>query len=69
MRWALPRKGERKPIPLLTTEFNALDARSPPAGGWVAYSLDESGQDRAGTPYPLGGSVSAFPRLASVFLL
>ncbi len=41
--WVLPLFGDRKPYPLLPTEFNEEAARFSPDGRWVAYSSDETG--------------------------
>jgi Tol biopolymer transport system component len=43
--WVLPLERDRKPVPLLITEFNERQARFSPDGHWVAYLSDESGQD------------------------
>lgn len=40
---ALPMSGDRKPIPLLHTQFNESEGRISPNGGWIAYVSDESG--------------------------
>jgi Tol biopolymer transport system component len=37
--------GERKPVPVLRTEFDERDARFSPDGRWIAYMSDESGRD------------------------
>jgi hypothetical protein len=39
----LPMSGGRKPVPLLKTPFNELQARIAPNGRWFAYVSDESG--------------------------
>ncbi len=36
--------GERKPIPLLQTEFEEFDAQFSPDGKWIAYISNESGR-------------------------
>ena len=41
--WVLPLFGERKPYPLLQTEFGEFWARFSPDGRWVAYVSDETG--------------------------
>jgi len=41
--WVLPLEGDRKPVPLLVTEFRELGARFSPDGRWVAYVSGESG--------------------------
>lgn len=40
----LPLQGDRKPLPLLSTEFDELDGRFSPDGRWVAYVSNESGR-------------------------
>jgi serine/threonine protein kinase/Tol biopolymer transport system component len=43
--WVLPLFGERKPFPLLQSEFReGWNARFSPDGRWVAFESDESGQ-------------------------
>jgi Tol biopolymer transport system component len=42
--WLLPLQGERKPLPLLRTEFDEPDGRLSPDGRWVAYVSNESGR-------------------------
>ena len=42
--WVLPLFGDRKPIPLLQSEFFEASAVFSPDGRWIAYSTDESGQ-------------------------
>lgn len=43
--WALPMQGnERKPVPLLQTQFNELLGAFSPDGKWIAYLSDESGR-------------------------
>lgn len=41
---ALPIEGDRKPIPLLVTEFNEGWPKVSPDGRWLAYGSDESGR-------------------------
>jgi Tol biopolymer transport system component len=41
--WVLPMFGDRKPYPLLDTEFDEAFARFSPDGRWVAYASDEAG--------------------------
>ena len=41
--WILPTTGDRKPFPLLDSEFNEYQGRTSPDGRWVAYVSDESG--------------------------
>jgi Tol biopolymer transport system component len=42
--WALPLTGDRKPIPLLQSEFNERMGQLSPDGRWLAYVSDESGR-------------------------
>jgi hypothetical protein len=42
--WMLPLFGERKPAPLVQTQFNEGLARISPDGNWMAYESDESGR-------------------------
>jgi Tol biopolymer transport system component len=42
--WVLPLFGDRKPIPLLQTEFDELYPYFSPDGRWIAYVSDESRQ-------------------------
>jgi hypothetical protein len=42
--WALPLTGDRKPIPLLQSEFNEYMGQLSPDGRWLAYASDESGR-------------------------
>ncbi|HEV3334716.1 MAG TPA: protein kinase [Bryobacteraceae bacterium] len=42
--WVLPLEGDRKPVPLLATEFNELEAAFSPDARWVAYTSNESGR-------------------------
>jgi serine/threonine protein kinase/Tol biopolymer transport system component len=41
--WMLPLSGERKPVPLLVSEFEETGAQLSPDGRWVAYRSDVSG--------------------------
>jgi serine/threonine protein kinase len=43
--WVLPLFGDRKPFPLLQTNFAETWARFSPDGRWVAYVSDETGTD------------------------
>jgi eukaryotic-like serine/threonine-protein kinase len=40
--WALPLEGDRKPRPVLQTEFNEVSGQFSPDGRWIAYGSDES---------------------------
>jgi Tol biopolymer transport system component len=42
--WVLPLEGDRKPVPLVATEFDERDGRFSPDGHFVAYVSDESGR-------------------------
>jgi Tol biopolymer transport system component len=41
--WALPMAGDRKPFPILQSEFNETDGVLSPDGKWLAYTSDETG--------------------------
>jgi Tol biopolymer transport system component len=41
--FALPVTGDKKPIPLMTSEFNEVMGQVSPDGRWLAYASDESG--------------------------
>ena len=43
--WALPLNGQRKPIPLLHTEFIETHAQISPDGKWFACQSDETGRN------------------------
>jgi hypothetical protein len=42
--WVLPLAGDRKPLPLLQTEFNEHFPTFSPDGRWIAYCTDETGR-------------------------
>jgi eukaryotic-like serine/threonine-protein kinase len=42
--WALPIDGDRKPIPVVQTNFDERDAQFSPDGKWIAYQSNESGR-------------------------
>ena len=42
--WALPMNGDRKPFPVVQTEFNEGVAEFSPDGRWIAYQSDKTGQ-------------------------
>jgi len=51
--WVLPLSGNRKPIPLLTTEFNENFGQFSPDGRWVAYHSNESDRNEVYVaPFP-----------------
>ncbi len=43
--WALPMTGDRKPIPVLNSQFSEMRAKFSTDGRWMAYTSDESGRD------------------------
>lgn len=43
--WALPLSGDRKPFPLLRTQFNEQFPQLSPDGRWLAYTSNESGRN------------------------
>jgi Tol biopolymer transport system component len=44
--WLLPMAGERKPFPILQSEFNETMGALSPDGKWVAYTSDETGNEQ-----------------------
>ena len=42
--WALSLQGERKPVPVVRSDFDEREAMFSPDGKWIAYSSDESGR-------------------------
>ena len=42
--WVLPINGERKPIPIVQTNFEERDGQFSPDGKWIAYQSNESGR-------------------------
>ena len=42
--WALPLFGDRKPFPVIQTEFSESQGTFSPDGRWIAYTTDETGQ-------------------------
>ena len=42
--WAVPLSAERKPFPVIQTEFNESQGTLSPDGRWIAYTSDETGQ-------------------------
>ncbi len=54
--WVLPLVGDRKPIPVLRTEFNEVSGRFSPDGKWIAYVSDESRKNEVYVQsFPLSG--------------
>jgi len=51
--WALPAAGDRKPFPLLTTQFVEVGGKFSRDGKWLLYTSDESGQfENYVVPFP-----------------
>ena len=42
--WALPLFGERKPFPVIQTQFRESLGMFSPDGQWIAYMTDETGE-------------------------
>jgi len=42
--WLLPQRGDRRPVPLVQSEFTEVQARFSPDGRFVAYASNESGR-------------------------
>ena len=42
--WALPLNGDRKPFPVVQTNFEEQDAQFSPDGKWIAYQSNETGR-------------------------
>ena len=42
--WALPMDGDRKPFPVVQTDFEEPDGQFSPDGKWIAYQSNESGR-------------------------
>jgi Tol biopolymer transport system component len=43
--WALPLFGDRKPFPVIATQFRESLGVFPPDGRWIAYMTDETGEN------------------------
>jgi len=55
--WVLPVAGDRKPVPVVRTEFNEGDGQISPDGNWIAYWSDESGRwEIYVRSFPVGGA-------------
>ncbi len=53
--WILPLFGDKKPFPLLQSQFNKEDPSFSPDGKWLAYDSDESGRWEVYiVPFPQG---------------
>jgi hypothetical protein len=54
--WILPLDGDRKPVPLLQSEFNEPHGAFSPDGKWIAYVSNESGRNEIyAQPFPATG--------------
>jgi Tol biopolymer transport system component len=54
--WVLPLFGDRKPFPLIRTEFAESQAGFAPNGHWIAYSSNEGGERNVFVqPFPVTG--------------
>lgn len=42
--WAVPLAGDRKPFPLIRTQFDEFDGVFSPDGRWIGYTSDETGR-------------------------
>ena len=56
--WLLPMSGERKPFPLLRSEFNETLGHVSPDGKWLAYTSDETGNEQVYVQHLVGRSGS-----------
>jgi Tol biopolymer transport system component len=55
--WALPMGGNRKPFPVIQTDFDERDGQFSPDGRWIAYESNESGRFEIYVqPFPGPGS-------------
>ncbi len=57
--WALPLEGDRKPFPVVQTEFQESHGQFSPDGRWIAYSSDSSSLHQV--------YVQAFPKPSGTF--
>jgi dipeptidyl aminopeptidase/acylaminoacyl peptidase len=57
--WVLPLSGDRKPFPVVQTEFDDVHGQFSPDGGWLAYQSDQSLRPEV--------YVQAFPKSSGVF--
>ena len=54
---ALPLTGDRKPFPVIATEFSEVNSAFSPDGRWIAYQSNESGSAQAYLqPFPTTGA-------------
>jgi eukaryotic-like serine/threonine-protein kinase len=57
--WALPMDGDRKPFPVVQTNFDERDGQFSPDGKWIAYVSNESGRFEIYVqPFPGSGAKS-----------
>lgn len=55
--WALPLSGDRKPLPIVQTQFDDREAAISPDGKWLAYQNNETGRSEVYvTAFPSGGA-------------
>ncbi len=55
--WGMPLQGDRKPFPVVQTQFVEVEPQLSPDGKWLAYSSNESGAfETYVTPFPGGGA-------------
>jgi len=53
--WRLALSGDRKPMPLLRTQFNETQAQLSPDGKWIAYVSNDTGRNEITvSPFPSG---------------
>jgi hypothetical protein len=62
--YALPVKGDRKPIELLSEAYNVRGARFSPDGRFIAYNSDESGKFQAHVGTLKGSSAAKGPQIS-----
>ena len=67
--WVLPMQGDRKPTPLLRTEYNERSGQFSPDGHWIAYISDESGSDEIYVREFSSGSAQGFGDAAGKWLI
>jgi len=57
--WAMPIEGDRKPFPVVQTNFDEPDGQFSPDGKWLAYQSNESGRYEIYVrPFPSPGSTT-----------